>query len=631
MPIQQLPDHLINQIAAGEVIDRPSSIVKELLENSIDAGSTRIDIELEAGGVRMIKIRDNGHGIAADELPIALKRHATSKIASLDDLTAVSTLGFRGEALSSIAAVSRMSIKSRPADQEHALEVEFDCTTGELDTRPTSHAVGTTIAVTDLFFNVPARRKFLRKDKTEFNHIEAVVRKIALSAWQVAFTLSHNGKLVMNLPAVADTDNGERRVQGVLGNEFLENALYFTRDADDLQLSGWVAQATFSRSQADMQFFYVNTRMVRDKTVTHAVKQAYADLMYHSRQPAYVLFLKMDPREVDVNVHPGKLEVRFRDGRRIHGFLSHTVSQTLATVPADLDNASPLQGSARASPELADQKTSTPVQTPIPLTQPESGSNSFASLNAGSSDRSQSAHFQPQNRFQEPSRVGERRQLYRDLVGSKTASGVNDGEVSQAPQDAEFPPLGYAVAFVHGAFVLSQSRNGLILVDAHAAHERISYERLKKEYENGSVRAQPLLLPLTVHVSDHEAELAEQHGEQFSTIGMQVDRRGLNQLVVRSIPVELQSANAEQLLRDVLSDIEEEGSSFRIREEINKLLSTMACHGSVRANRSLTTTEMNALLRDMERTPNSGQCNHGRPTWVELSVKELDALFLRGR
>jgi len=621
MPIQQLPDHLINQIAAGEVIDRPSSIVKELLENSVDAGASRIDIELEAGGVRMIKIRDDGHGIPADELPIALKRHATSKITTVEDLTSVATLGFRGEALSSIAAVSRMTIVSRPADQEYATEVEFDCTTGELNTGPASHAAGTTITVSDLFFNVPARRKFLRTDKTEFNHIEAVVRKIALAAKGVAFSLSHNSKLVMNLPAIADSEPGEQRVQGVLGEEFLKNALHFTRDADDLHLSGWLARATFSRSQTDMQYFYVNGRMVRDKTVTHAVKQAYSDLLYHSRQPAYVIFLEMEPRDVDVNVHPGKLEVRFRDGRRIHGFVSQTVSQSLATVPADSQGPDSV---VNQPTDAVREFSRVPEQTPMPL------HSAGAATAHAETQHSQGGYTRP-HRFHEQNRVRERGQLYRELTGSTTTRENDSAAGFSGAVDDEVPPLGFAVAFVHGAFVLSQSRNGLILIDAHAAHERISYERLKTEYESGSVRAQPLLLPVTVHVSDSEAELAEQHAEQFSQVGLQVDRRGVNQLVVRTIPVELQSANAEQLLKDVLSDIAEHGHSFRVREEINKLLSTMACHGSVRANRSLTTTEMNALMRDMERTPNSDQCNHGRPTWVELSVRELDALFMRGR
>lgn len=624
MPIQQLPDHLINQIAAGEVIDRPSSIVKELLENSIDAGSTRIDIEIEAGGTRLIKIRDNGSGISSEELPIALRRHATSKISSLDDLTAVTTLGFRGEALSSIAAVSRLSIVSMPESQEHAQEVSFDCGTGELDTRPASHAVGTTISVADLFFNVPARRKFLRADKTEFNHVEAAVRKIALSVWHVGFTLSHNGKQVLNLPVAESLlkegePEGERRIQGVLGAEFLENALSVFREADDLRLTGWVAKATFSRSQPDMQYFYVNSRMIRDKTVVHAVKQAYSDLLYHSRQPAYSLYLEMNPREVDVNVHPGKLEVRFRDGRRIHGFVSRAVSEVLSAAPGAREEM-PGNGST----------TQDDVAPAYPTHQaPMSFGVNDARQGSGSTspDGQQFKYTPPAN-----ANVGQRGKLYQELVASGNTAN-HTGNVSQLPDadDRQFPPLGFAVAHLHGAFILSQSKNGLVMVDAHAAHERISYERLKDEYDNGSVRAQPLLLPMPVHVSEAEAELAEEHSEMFLKVGLQIDRRGLSQIVVRSVPVELQSANVEQLLRDVLSDIADSGYSFRIREEINKLLSTMACHGSVRANRALTVTEMNALLRDMERTQNSDQCNHGRPTWVELSVKQLDALFLRGR
>ena len=347
MAIQQLPDHLINQIAAGEVIDRPSSIVKEVLENSIDAGATSVEIELESGGVRLIKIRDNGCGINEEELPIALQRHATSKISSLDDLTSVLTMGFRGEALSSIASVSRMSITSKPPGQSHACQVSYDSASGELDVRPASHPAGTTVSVADLFFNVPARRKFLRTDRTEFAHIESAVRKIALAASHVAFSVTHNGKRVLDLPVVDDT--GESRLEGVLGREFLEHAHSFSREADHFTLRGWLAKATFSRSQPDMQYFYVNQRMVRDKTVMHAVKRAYSDLLYHNRHPAYVMYLDMDPKQVDVNVHPGKLEVRFRDSRAIHGFISSTVSKVLADVPESV-------------PGSADQQTASPVK-----------------------------------------------------------------------------------------------------------------------------------------------------------------------------------------------------------------------------------------------------------------------------
>ena len=606
MPIQQLPSHLINQIAAGEVIDRPSSIVKELLENSIDAGATCVELEIESGGIRLIRIRDNGCGISAEELPVALQRHATSKIGSLDDLTCVTTMGFRGEALSSIASVSRLTITSKPEGEAHACEVSYDSATGSFESKPASHATGTTVNVADLFFNVPARRKFLRTDKTEFTHIESAVRKIALAAWHVAITLTHNGKQVLDLPMVDDA--GASRLQGVLGQEFMAHAHSFNREADHLTLAGWLAKATFSRSQPDMQYFYVNRRMVRDKTVMHAVKRAYSDLLYHNRHPAYVMYLDMDPRQVDVNVHPGKLEVRFRDGRAIHEFISSTVSKVLAAVPGE--EQTDIAPRSVVTPPDAGGKP--PAQTPINL-----------------SVRDEALEKKPAFQYSQAAAAGKpvtsparQNELYKKLVGDQPEPTTDATEV---------PRLGYAVAHVHGAFVLSQSSEGLILVDAHAAHERISYERLKREYDNGSVRSQPLLLPLNVHVSEAEAELAEKNTQLFSDVGLQVDRRGLALLVIRSVPVELQAADAEQLLRDVLSDISENGYSFRIREDINKLLSAMACHGSVRANRQLTTTEMNALLRQMETTPNSDQCNHGRPTWVELDMKQLDALFLRGR
>ena len=656
MPIQQLPDHLINQIAAGEVIDRPSSIVKELLENAIDAGATKIEIELETGGVRLIKIRDNGCGIGVDELPIAMQRHATSKIASLEDLASVRSLGFRGEALSSIAAVSRTTITSRPQGQEHAQQISLDFGSGEFETRPAAHQIGTTVEVRDLFFNVPARRKFLRTDKTEYNHIEAAVRKIALAAWHVSFAVSHNGKQQLSLATPGDSSTGtkfcepvsevqkrgEARVQGVLGSEFLRHALYFERPAESLSLSGWVAQPTFSRSQADMQYFYVNGRMVRDKTVTHAIKQAYSDLMYHSRQPAYVLYLEMDPREVDVNVHPGKLEVRFRDGRAVHGFLGGTIKSVLATTQsdqADTVGVDAVEAVADTQEAAAHLRQSESVQHQAPLSFDQSTDRQCET------DRFMPRAFKNNLTFQNNrGNVGDQNGLYRELMSSSgestgasnsavASNSTSNGSEAVAADEAAsgFPPLGFAVAHLHGAFILSQSRDGLVMVDAHAAHERITYEHLKAQYDAGAVRSQPLLLPVKVHVSEGEADLAEHHRDMFDTIAMRVDRRGPTQLQIRSVPVELQKADAEKLLRDVLSDLAEFGHSDRLREEINKLLSTMACHGSVRANRALTQHEMNALLRDMERTPNSGQCNHGRPTWVELSVKELDALFMRGR
>ncbi len=603
MPIQQLPDHLINQIAAGEVIERPASVVKELLENCLDAGATRIDVDIHSGGIRQISISDNGCGIPEAQLPLALTRHATSKIQSLEDLESVRSMGFRGEALSSVAAVARVSVTSRPSDQQHATEISVDSISGDTSFKPASREVGTTVCVRDIFFNVPARRKFLKAEKTEMGHIDAAVHKIALARWDVGFTLSHNGKQLLSLPAGEGTEAGEQRVLSVLGAEFMENALFVAREAAGLSLKGWISRPVFSRSQADQQYFYVNDRIVRDRTLSHAIKQAYADLMYHARHPAYALYLAMDPSDVDVNVHPGKLEVRFREGRSVHGFVSSTIKSALAVGSAGVD-------------ELP-SAVEPPAGSPAP---PSTGDKGYP---ARQTSMSLSAR-EGQSRYAEFVRGG---------AGDRRSPAPSVTQSPQAPSvdDAPVPPLGFALAHVHGAFILAQSRDGLIMVDAHAAHERVTYERLKDQREGGAVRSQPLLLPVTVHVSEREASLAEENFALFEQLGMQTDRRGLDVLVVRSVPVELQRCDAEQLLRDVLSDIAESGHSYRVEEEVNKLLSTMACHGSVRANRQLTVMEMNALLRDMERTPNSDQCNHGRPTWVELSMKEMDSMFMRGR
>jgi DNA mismatch repair protein MutL len=619
MPIQQLPDHLINQIAAGEVIDRPASVVKELLENCLDAGATRIDVDIHGGGVRQISISDNGCGIPESQLPLALTRHATSKIQSLEDLETVRSMGFRGEALSSVASVARVSVVSRPAEQQHGTEISVDSISGDTSIKPASREIGTTVCVRDIFFNVPARRKFLKAEKTEMGHIDAAVRKISLARWDVAFTLSHNGKQLFSLPAGEGTEAGEQRVLSVLGAEFMENALFVTREAAGLTLQGWISRPVFSRSQADQQYFYVNDRIVRDRTLSHAIKQAYADLMYHARHPAYALYLAMEPSDVDVNVHPGKLEVRFRDSRSVHGFVSSTIKSALA-VGASAVEASPASASSASSAGAL------------------SASNSSASVGAGPAPSTHSPGY-PSRQASMSLNAREGQSRYAEFVRSGPSSAPGDrrppapasSPPMHATDDTQVPPLGFALAHVHGAFILAQSREGLIMVDAHAAHERVTYERLKDQRSGGSVQSQPLLLPVTVHVSEREASLAEENFELFEQLGMQTDRRGLDVLVVRSVPVELQRCDAEQLLRDVLSDIAESGHSYRVEEEINKLLSTMACHGSVRANRQLTVMEMNALLRDMERTPNTDQCNHGRPTWVELSMKEMDSMFMRGR
>jgi len=621
MPIQQLPDYLVNQIAAGEVIERPASIVKELAENCLDAGATRIDVELQAAGVRQLLIKDNGRGIEKTELPLALTRHATSKITTVDDLQSVATMGFRGEALSSIASVARLTLCSRYQGSDQAWQIEADGVSGDFSLKPASREQGTTVSVSDLFFSIPARRKFLRAEKTELSHIDSALRKLALARPDVAISLSNNGRQLFSWSAAEGLAGAEQRVAQVLGAEFLNHALRVERETEDSVLHGWVAQPVFSRSQADMQYFYVNNRIVRDRAISHAVKLAYVDLMYHARQPAYVLYLKIDPREVDVNVHPGKLEVRFRESRAVHGLVSSTLKQVLAIGASGAElPVSSLEGSADSAdgPAMVGNADASVRKTPVPA----SGSHGLAGRAPAS--YSPPSGYGRQNPI--PLRAREAVAGYSDLIDSAATAGFNaHGEPD------EIPRMGYALAHVHGAFVLAQSRDGLILVDAHAAHERITYERMKQQYHGGALRAQPLLLPLSVRVSETEAALAERVAETLDAAGMEIQRRGPDTLVLRSVPVELQGCDAEQLLRDVLADFSVDGDSDRIETEINKLLSSMACHGSVRANRELTTLEMNALLRDMEKTPNSDQCNHGRPTWVELDMQQLDALFMRGR
>ncbi len=601
--IQQLSDTLINQIAAGEVVERPASVVKELLENALDAGASRIEVELEEGGMRLIRIRDDGLGIAADELALALARHATSKIASLDDLEHVMTMGFRGEALPSIASVSRFSISSKPAAQAHAMRIEVEG--GKvLPAAPTAHPVGTSVEARDLFYNIPARRKFLRAERTEFGHIEELLRAQALANMQIEFRLSHNGKQVRSYRASNSEDERFRRLGEAMGEEFARQSLAIehelaspsTGSAPVLRLHGWVGLPTASRSQADHQYFYVNRRLVRDRVVAHAVRQAYADVLYRGRHPSFVLFLEIDPTRVDVNVHPAKSEVRFRDSRLVHDFLFRSLHQALA--------------GARAG---AAETTGSPVPTAM-------GTTSYPAF--GSSMQTQS-----------PLSLSVREQLgaYAALYGPARASTAAN-EPSALPEPSQgAPPLGFALAQLHGIFILAENPAGMVLVDMHAAHERISYERLKNAQEGDGIRAQPMLVPITIAVSEREAACAEERGEALAALGFELTRSGPQAIVVRSAPALLDGIDPRQLVLDVLSDLIEHGATTRIEEVRNELLSTMACHASVRANRRLTVPEMNALLRDMEATERSGQCNHGRPTWVQLSRHELDRLFLRGR
>lgn len=601
MPIRKLPPQLINQIAAGEVVERPASVVKELVENSLDADARHIEIEIEQGGVKLIRVRDDGQGMPRDELALALSRHATSKVGSLEDLESIHSMGFRGEALPSISSVSRLKLTSHVPNEQNAYQVSGDGGEHIETPKPAAHPPGTTVEIKDLFYNTPARRKFLRTEKTEFKHIETLVNRLALARFDVGFTLQHNQRRVLSLSPCQQQIDQERRLAEVLGSGFLEHALHIQHELSGFGLSGWVARPAFSRSQADMQFFYVNQRMVRDKLVTHAVRQAFQDVLYHGRHPAYVLFLHLDPRSVDVNVHPTKHEVRFRDGRAVHDFIFRGLHRVLAETRPQAVDESVQPPSARQGEQTSESKLSSQM-------------NAFQS--GGSSRAQQSLDW----------RVTERPTNYQASFRAQRPAIA-----SVMDEDQTQHPLGYALAQLHGIYILAQNQQGLVLVDMHAAHERITYERFKQTYHGDGITRQPLLVPVTVAVSPREADLAESNSELLAEIGIEVTRLGKDSLALRGIPALLQGANAENLLRDLLSDLTEFGDSNRIREEMDKVLASMACHGSVRANRRLTLDEMNALLRDMERTERADQCNHGRPTWVQLSVVELDKLFLRGR
>jgi DNA mismatch repair protein MutL len=588
MKIQCLPDVLINQIAAGEVVERPFSVVKELVENALDAGSSKVDIELEEGGIRLIRIRDNGSGISADDLPIAVQRHATSKIASLDDLECVATLGFRGEALPSIASVSRFTIRSRTPSQAHGAKLSIDG--GKVGVvQPDAHPEGSSIEVRDLFYNVPARRKFLKTERTELAHAEEWLRSLALAKPSVELSIRHNGKELKRYRPVSTPQARIERVSQVLGADFAAQCLAVDVEHNGMRLSGWIGLPTASRSSADQQYFFVNGRAVRDKTVAHAVKQAYADVLFHGRYPAYVLFMELDPRRVDVNVHPAKHEVRFRDGRSVHDFIYRSLHGAMSETRA---------GAVEARASLAQ---SFPADSAWPM-QYAAANQSAMSLPAQES----MAHYQT---------------LY--------GVAASDAPVHDAP--AVDQPLGYALAQLHGVFILAENASGLVMVDMHAAHERITYEQLKAAQQDDGIKSQALLVPVSVALSDAEAFASEQLAENLAALGFDVVRSGPQSVSIRAVPSLLADVDAKQLFLDVLSEFREYGASKRLQEAQNALLSTMACHSSVRANRRLSITEMNALLRAMESTERSGQCNHGRPTWVQLSKSDLDRLFLRGR
>ncbi len=606
--IQLLSQRLSNQIAAGEVVERPASVVKELLENSLDAGADRIDIELEQGGVKLVRIRDNGSGVDKDDLPLALSRHATSKISTLEDLEKIVSLGFRGEALTSISSVSRLNMISRTRSADSAWQVETEGRDMASTITPAAHPQGTSVEVRDLFFNTPARRKFLRTEQTEFQRIEDMVKRVALSRFDVQFTVQHNQRVIHRFERAQSQQERQRRVAQVCGPAFVESSVFLELESNGMRLSGWVALPTFSRSQADLQYFYVNGRVIRDKLVSHALKQAYRDVLFHGRHPAFVLYLEVDPAVVDVNVHPTKHEVRFRDGRLVHDFLFSALHRALADVrpQATLEN----KAASDAAPAFATGSFSGQERMPLYTPGASSGSAGYGGNT--------------------PSLTQIRNQLA-GYDSFRTDLNTPPMSAEAAASSEAGPPLGYAVAQLHGIYILAQNAQGLIVVDMHAAHERITYEHMKAAAAEDGIRVQPLLVPLPVAVSQREADCAEEFQPQLLALGLGVERLGPETLSVRQVPVILKNADAEQLLRDVLSDLLEHGSSDRIEAARDELLSTMACHGSVRANRMLTIPEMNALLRDMENTERSGQCNHGRPTWVLMSVNDLDKLFMRGQ
>lgn len=629
--IFKLDTRLANQIAAGEVVERPASVIKELVENSIDSGATSIQIDIERGGIKRMRIRDNGCGIDKQDLPLAIARHATSKISTIDDLEAVASLGFRGEALASIASVSRLILISNSEDHQQGHSIEVEGRDMKPVMQPAPHPKGTTVDVQDLFFNTPARRKFLRTENTEYKRIDDVVKRISLSHLDVAFRLNHNGRQVSHVEKASTTDEQRRRIAKICGANFMEQALPINcSSGDNLQLWGWMGLPTFSRSQPDLQYFYVNGRPIKDKVVTHAIRQAYQDVLYNGRHSAYVLFMNIDPANVDVNVHPTKHEVRFRDSRHVHQFLFHNlhrwVAETNPTTTVQANN------QINGDTNNVAQPLETIEQTSLKLNQFQQ-----QALYPPNDTQTQSAPS-----IQEPT-------ITNNFSGAKMNANISGKRAFEqaknfysqsaneniADNDA-MPPLGFAIAQIHGIYILAENRQGLVLVDMHAAHERIVYEKMKQDWggddrQQGRLSTKQLLVPHNINVSETEAKDCMEHIEQLQKLGFYIDQAGPESLMIRQIPALLKDREVEPLVRDLIADIRQFGSSNRIENHIDEILGNMACRSSVRANRKLTITEMNALLRDMEQTQRSNQCNHGRPTWVSMSINDLDKLFLRGR
>ena len=611
MSIRKLPNQLIDQIAAGEVVERPASVVKELVENALDAGATQITIEVQTGGKKNIKITDNGRGILKDELALAIERHATSKIDSLYDLEHLGSLGFRGEALPSIASVSRFTMTSQHEDAELAYCIRSDG--GQVSgPEPASHPPGTTVEVTDLFYNTPARRRFLKTDRTEFLRIDELIKQLSLSRFDVGFRLAHNGQIIRHAQAGDAEPLIRQRISQLCGKDFMEQALHIEHQRGDLKLSGWVAKPNWNRARADRQFFFINGRVIKDKLVAHAIRQAYQDVLFHGRHPAFVLYLSLNPELVDVNVHPTKHEVRFRDTRLVHDFIFGAIHQTLA--PARMEEQTRATESSGQSFEPA------PVQ------------NRMAFGGGYSSGQGTTGAQNSLNYLQQMTNKGVQSSLAEHDL-SYTSQENNSQHPSLPEQDRaeDIPPLGYAKAQIHGVFILAENKQGLIIVDMHAAHERILYERMKQRFADDQLKNQKLLVPIQINVSGREVAVVEEQGDWFAQLGFEISITGEESLTIRKVPAILAQADVEELLKDVLSEMVALGSSSKIEAAINEILSTMACHGSVRANHPLSLMEMNALLRDMESTLRSDQCNHGRPTWTQLDMKQLDKLFLRGQ
>ncbi|MCX7120544.1 MAG: DNA mismatch repair endonuclease MutL [Gammaproteobacteria bacterium] len=591
MRILELDALLANQIAAGEVIERPSSVVKELIENSLDAGATKIIVDIINGGQSLIRIKDNGHGVHPDDLTLALKRHATSKITSYDDLTRVMSFGFRGEALASIASVSRLKMMSATQHANTGFYIKNNIE-GLIDApSPVAHPVGTTVEVADLFYQTPARRKFLRSERTEFQHIETMMHRLALSRMDVGFQLLHNQRELFSVSAANNSLEIEKRVGVILGADFIAHALCLTYEYQTMRLTGWIAEPRYSRSQADLQMVYVNNRFVRDKTIMHAVREAYHDVLFHGRHPAFLLFLEVDPLVVDVNVHPAKQEVRFRDANTIFTFVRRGVHEALSSVrPGHLNSSMQpnltymnANGSDSASEDMQDN---------------------LACVNGNGSDSA-------------------RANIQHSLL-------LHDCDSPLKNMSTDFP-MGFAIGQIHDIYIVAQNKSGMILVDMHAAHERILYEKMKDNFDHSKLIRQPLLLPLVLDLPTAEMHAFENHAELFEKMGFVIDQLGKNQLAVREIPVLIQHKNCQTLLRDIFSDLIAEEKSTRVTTEINAVLSSLACHAAFRAPHKLMLPEMNAILRDMEKTENSGCCNHGRPTWKQYSMNELDKIFFRGR